>query len=97
VQRDDGVQAIALFGKKRGGLELPQPLVKLVQLGRQFRRHALTLAGKLEIGVEVGERAGKTSVSFEFLFQPSPLGKNPLRRFLVLPEIRPGNLLLNGG
>jgi len=96
MQRDDGVQAIALFGKQRGSLELLQPLVELVKFGRQFGRDAFTLAGEFEIGVEVSEGADKASVGFEFLFQPSPLGKNPLRRFLVLPEVRPGNPLLYG-
>jgi hypothetical protein len=58
--------------------------------------HTFALASQLEIGFGVGEAARESFVRFKDFGEPLSLAEDFLGGFLVLPEVRPGDLLLNG-
>jgi hypothetical protein len=94
VNRDDGIEVVVFTGENGFRLNALDLLPKGLQFGPQFALNRLALTSQFKVRLHIGQTLSEFVVFFDLLAQTLSGGEDALGRFLALPEIGLGYLLL---
>lgn len=96
MNRDDRVEGIVLAAQEGRGLEAFQVAGKLPNLSLQIAFDAFAFARQVKVRVDVGQVTGQQTVLLDGLLETLALTEQFLRRFRIVPEVGPADLVVAG-
>lgn len=93
MYRDDGVEPVVLAPQEGLSLQVIHFPAKPIKLRTEVGGNVLSLTGKLKISLGIRQAARQLFIVLQRFRQALAPGKDLLRVFLVLPEVRLGYLL----